>query len=313
MSNDIVQSGQFLAPVADVKTALMRYQAVKEFINGVLHEGTDFGKIPGAGDKPALFKAGAEKMCSFFGLTPRIIESEQVQDWTGEAHNGEPFFYYRYRIGLYRGDYLIAEGEGSANSWEKKYRYRQAQRTCPNCGQAAIFQSKNKPEFYCWNKKGGCGATFKLDDKRITEQEAGQVKNQDVCDMVNTLQKMAQKRALMAPVLIATNTSDYFTQDIEDFITVDGSVVDDDKQPEKKPVPQTPAIDPQLLARWQALTEEANSLDIEHEQVDVTGLSKEALIRMGKNLKTIIDAKRSTMTPESLPGMESSTTHGLPA
>lgn len=214
----VVHTG-LLSPVASVDDALMRYQAVKDFIGKVLKEGTDYGKIPGAGDKPALLKPGAEKMCSFFGLTPRIIEAERVEDWTGQDHGGEPFFYYRYKIGLYRDDHLMAEGEGSANSWEKKYRYRHGQQVCPECNQPTIFKSKKSPEFYCWQKKGGCGATFPLTDARITSQEVGQVKNPDIADVVNTLQKMAQKRALMAPVLIATNTSDYFTQDIEDFVT----------------------------------------------------------------------------------------------
>ena len=212
--------GGFIAPVADVKTALLRYQEVKDFIGQVLKPGVDFGAIPGAGDKPVLLKPGAEKMCSFFGLTPRIVESERVEDWTGKDHDGEPFFYYRYRIGLYRGDFMVAEGEGSANSWEKKYRYRNSERVCPSCGKSTIIKGKQEygGGFLCYAKKGGCGAKFGDNDPAITGQEVGQVKNPDVADVVNTLQKMAQKRALIAPVLIATNTSDYFTQDIEDFI-----------------------------------------------------------------------------------------------
>ena len=34
--------------------------------------------------------------------------------------------------------------------------------------------------------------------------------------MVNTIQKMAQKRALVAATLIATSASEFFTQDVED-------------------------------------------------------------------------------------------------
>jgi hypothetical protein len=215
----VVSQSAYLAPITDVKTALMRYQAVKDFIGSILKEGVDYGKIPGAGDKPTLLKPGAEKMCSFFGFSVRFILVEKVEDWTGENHGNEPFFYYQYRAQLWRGDVMAAEGDGSANSWEKKYRYRQAQRICPDCGQPAIFKSKDRPEYYCWSKKGGCGAKFPISDPRINEQEVGQVKNPDVADTVNTIQKMAQKRALLAPVLIATNTSDYFTQDIEDFVT----------------------------------------------------------------------------------------------
>lgn len=217
MANEIVVSNpNFLAPAASVNDMLAVYQAKKDFIDGILRIGVDFGTIPGS-DKPALFKPGAEKMVSFFGLSPVFEDIATAEDWTGEQHGGEPFFYYRQKCRLYKGERLIATADGSCNSWEKKYRYRNSERTCPECGNASIFRSKNKPEFYCWAKKGGCGATFPLTDKRITEQEVGQIKNPDVSELTNTILKMAQKRALVAAVLIGTAVSDYFTQDVEDF------------------------------------------------------------------------------------------------
>lgn len=218
----VQQTNSFITPVADIATALHRYQAVKEFISGVLREGVDYGKIPGS-DKPTLLKPGAEKMTAFFGFSVRYILEDSVEDWSGKDHDGEPFFYYRYRAQLWRTDQLIAEGEGSCNSWEKKYRYRSQERMCPKCGKANIRHSKDGG-WYCWAKTGGCGATFAESDTSIIDQPIGQIKNPDPADLVNTLQKMSQKRALIAPVLIATNTSEYFTQDIEDYIT--GDVID---------------------------------------------------------------------------------------
>lgn len=214
----VVLHGGFIAPVADVQTALRRYQAVKDFIGQVLKENTDYGKIPGS-DKPALYKAGAEKMTAFFGFTVRFILTEKVEDWTGEAHGGEPFFYYSYRAQLWREN-LIAEGDGSCNSWETKYRYRNSERKCPACGQAKIIKGREEygGGWLCFAKKGGCGAKFSDGNPAIESQQVGQIKNPDPADLVNTIQKMAQKRALVAPVLIATNTSDYFTQDLDDFI-----------------------------------------------------------------------------------------------
>src|SRR5436305_40562 len=38
-----------------------------------------------------------------------------------------------------------------------------------------------------------------------------------IADQVNTIQKMAQKRSLVAAVLIAVNASEFFTQDVEDM------------------------------------------------------------------------------------------------
>ena len=116
---------------------------------------------------------------------------------------------------------MAGEGEGSCNSWETKYRYRSADRVCPRCGATAII--KGKAEYgggwICFNKKGGCGAKYKEDDPAITSQPAGKVPNPDVADVVNTVQKMAQKRSLVAAVLNATNASDWFTQDVEDYVT----------------------------------------------------------------------------------------------
>jgi hypothetical protein len=219
----IISESRYLSPAATIQEALARYALVGEFASRVLREGHDFGKIPGT-DKPTLLKPGAEKLSSLFGLAPVFDIAEKDLDWTGERHGGECFAYFQYRCSMYSGSRIIAQGLGSCNSWEKKYRYRNADRTCPTCGKATIFKSKQKPEFYCWAKRGGCGATFPLTDKRITDQETGQVKNPDPADIVNTIDKMAQKRALIAATLIATNASEYFTQDLEDF--AGGSVVE---------------------------------------------------------------------------------------
>lgn len=219
MSSEIVQVqvDGFLAPVVDVKTAISRYNAVKEFIKYAFREGVDYGNIPG-GNKPVLLKPGAEKLCAIFGLTPRIASVEAVEDWTGEQHGGEPFFYYRYRVVLFRGDKPVAEAEGSANSWEKKYRYRNAELTCPVCGKQAIIKSKYGGGYVCFTKKGGCGAKFADNAHEIVNQSVGVIKNPDPADLPNTLQKIAQKRALLAAVLIATGTSGDFTQDMDEFV-----------------------------------------------------------------------------------------------
>jgi hypothetical protein len=215
----------FLQPAAVLNTILQAYQAKKEFIEHVLREGVDFGKIPGA-DKPALLKPGAEKLTGFFGLSPTFEDVETIEDWMGTEHGGEPFFYYRQKCKLWRGERLVASGDGSCNSWEKKYRYRQGERTCPKCGSPAIKRSKfpprgappdTEPGWYCFAKIGGCGAEFPASAPEIIGQQAGQVKNPDIPEQVNTVLKMAQKRALIAATLIATGASDYFTQDVEDF------------------------------------------------------------------------------------------------
>ena len=211
------QESVFL-PVMSMEVAVERRETIIKFVKQIMVQDQDFGVIPGTSTKPVLLKPGAEKLCNFFGLEPEFIPIFEEMDWTGEKHGGEPFYYIRYRCRLTRNGQVLGVGEGSCNSWESKYRYRNANRKCPEC--AGEFIIKGKEEYgggwLCFKKKGGCGAKFDENDKRITDQAVGRVLNTDMADSVNTIQKMAQKRALVPATLLATSGSEFFTQDLED-------------------------------------------------------------------------------------------------
>jgi hypothetical protein len=213
----LVERSRFM-PAMSIELAVERYGAVTEFVSRVLRRDVDYGVIPGT-EKRTLLKPGAEKLTTFFGLSTRFQLLERVEDWAGEAHGGEPFFYYLYRCQLYRGDLLIAESDGSCNSRETKYRWREAQRQCPACSQAAIIKGREEygGGWVCFKKRGGCGAKFRDGDEQIESQQTGRVFNPDIADQVNTIQKMSQKRALVGAVLLAVNASEFFTQDVEDM------------------------------------------------------------------------------------------------
>lgn len=230
----VQEKSYFLAPAASLQQLGDRYNQFNKFITDMLVEGVDYLTIPGTG-KPSLAKPGAEKLSTFFALSPKFIQTEQEKDWTGENHGGEPFFYFAYRCDLYRGDQHISSCEGSCNSWEVKYRYRQGERKCPKCGKSTIIKGKDEygGGWLCFGKKGGCGAKFADGDQSIEGQQVGRVVNPDVADIVNTLQKMAQKRSYVGAVLLATNSSERFTQDVEDMAQFGQDVVDG----EYKPIP----------------------------------------------------------------------------
>ncbi len=239
MNNELmaVDSGGFM-PVMTMQTALARRAAIVEFVKQIMVKGTDYGTIPGT-SKDVLFKPGAEKLVTFFGLAVRFEPVTIVEDWTGEKHNGEPFFFYHYTCELYRNGNLVGSGEGSCNSWEQKYRWRNQDRTCPKCGQPAIIKNSYGPGWLCYKKKGGCGAKFPDGDQAIESQDVSKVPNPNIGDQVNTILKMCQKRALIAAVLITVNASEFFTQDLEDMATgssegsksaVDNSLVDEERQ-----------------------------------------------------------------------------------
>lgn len=221
-----VNENAIIRPVMSINDAVTTYNDMVEFTRQALKENQDYGVIPGT-SKNTLLKPGAEKLCRFFGLSPRFRVEKEIENWEAE----EPFFYYRIHCTLYRlgTDIVVAEGFGSCNSKEKKYRWRTSDRTCPNCGETAII--KGKAEYgggwLCWSKRGGCGSKFSDSDPAIIDQPAGSVINPDMEDLPNTLLKMAKKRAFIDATLTATNASEFYTQDMEDYdFSPVGNVID---------------------------------------------------------------------------------------
>ena len=239
MTNDLMvqdRNSLVLMPLMSIQEAATRRQALVDFTHDIMLRDIDYGKIPGT-SKDTLLKPGAEKLTTFFGLSPyfEVIESEA--DWTGEGHGGEPFFYFYYRCILKRNDMVIGMGDGSCNTWEKKYRYRRAGIKCPNCYQEAVIKGRQEygGGWLCFTKKGGCGSKWPDGSQIIEGQEVGQVKNENPADLVNTIQKMAQKRALVAATLIAVNASEFFTQDMEDYSgIIEGSFEEAPQKPAQK-------------------------------------------------------------------------------
>jgi hypothetical protein len=161
------------------------------FMARVMRSGVDYGVIPGTGSKPTLLKPGAERLLAAYGLHPELEdETAPVIDIDGAQHSGEPFIQFRRRCRVWRqtgpGEadrMLIAQASGECNSWESRYRYR-------------------------WTGSG--------DNRKRT-------KNEDPADQLNTILKMADKRAMVAAAILATNWSDCVTQDLEDGTAGSGS------------------------------------------------------------------------------------------
>lgn len=275
----VVEQDSFaVMPAMSVAQALTRYQAFKDFYTQVLRKNMDYGTVPGT-EKPTLYKPGAEKLTTFFGLSVEFEIIERVQDWTGAEHNGEAFFYYLCRCHLYRGDRIVASADGSCNSWESKYRWRWVgEHDLPPGLDPAMLKRRGgeieepqwavsraqtsgeygKPAEY-WQRFKDAIASGEARQGTRKKRDGGtmltwvvsgyyqyRVPNEDVMSQVNTILKMAQKRAFVAATLIATNASEFFTQDVEDYI--DGEIVypapAQSKQADKQP--QQPAELPPL-------------------------------------------------------------------
>lgn len=91
------------------------------------------------------------------------------------------FAMFSYKASVYRGDNFICECEGSTNSQEQKYKERSV-----------------------WRQKGNGPGKEQI--REVTP----------IFDVMNTLQKMAQKRAFVGAIILAVGASDFFTQDIDD-------------------------------------------------------------------------------------------------
>ncbi len=204
-------------PVMSMDLAIDRRKVVQRAIRELMEDGQDYGTVPGI-NKPTLLQPGAQKLDNLFGLVPRYSIESMEEDWTGERHAGEPFFRYMVRCQNMRGEFVMGEGIGECNSWESKYRFRAAERKCPSCGVGAIIAGKKEygGGFVCFKKKGGCGAKFSETDQSIVGQETGRKPNPEIFDQVNTILKMAEKRAHMLATINATSASEFFTQDVED-------------------------------------------------------------------------------------------------
>lgn len=206
-----------ITPIMDLATAKRRLAEFQEFVQSYLVEGEDYGLIPGT-PKPTLFQPGAQKLCELYGFAPTFPESRarRVEDWDRTP----PLFDYEFTCVLVskRTGEIVAEGMGSCNSWESRYRWRDRQRKCPSCGKETIIKGKQEygGGWVCFKKKGGCGAKFEDGAQEIEGQEVGKVENQDIADLKNTVLKMALKRAFIFATLSATRSSGVFTQDLED-------------------------------------------------------------------------------------------------
>ena len=264
-------------PIMSMEVAKQRRQSIVEFVQSILVEDEDFGKVGGS-PKPTLLKPGAEKLTVFFGLVPSYECVKEIEAWDGAKFGGEPFFYYRFKCRLLRDGQVFGEGEGSCNSRESKYRYRTQTRSCPVCHEPAIIPSKQEygGGWLCFHKKGGCGAKFAEGDPEIVHQQIGRVLNPDTADLVNTILKMATKRAYIAAVLNATGASEFFTQDLEDVYPTNarpgdtngvrpvsresqqnGRKVDDAREPEvaKKPDDARRVDEPPTTKPWRTFGE----------------------------------------------------------
>jgi hypothetical protein len=277
-----INENAIIRPVQSVDQALVTYQDMVEFTKRAMTKDQDYGIIPGT-EKPTLYKPGAEKLCRFFGLSSTIRIDREVENWDAD----EPFFYYRVHCTIYRmgTDIVVAEGMGSCNSRESRYRWRWVdeadvppnldtsklvtRRASKSEFQFAIDKAETtgkygKPAEYWQEFKDaitdGSARSFMKGTKSGQEYPAWEiasvsyrVPNEDIASQVNTILKMAKKRAFIDATLTATNASEFYTQDMEDYdFAPAGDVVDSTAVPveeTQQAVPAPKLVEPENFLR----------------------------------------------------------------
>lgn len=194
-------TARMLISPAEAKQRLREFTAM---IRTVLVPNVDYGKIPGCGDKDVLAKSGAEKLAEVYGFAASFKIETRQENWSED----DPLFYYLVRCTLRRKSDRAFVGDclGSCNSKEKKYAARWVfEREVP----AHLDKSRLKTRVY----NGDRGPFTKY-----------RVPNEEIFDLVNTILKMAEKRAFVGAVLIATRASGQFSADLDDMLESFGNV-----------------------------------------------------------------------------------------
>lgn len=165
---------------------------IHQMLKEVMTDGVHFGVIPGCGDKPTLFKPGAEKILMAF----KLVNSDPIVD---TLRNDDDEYHVRVRTRIFTRDGIsVGDGLGEASTAEEKYAWQGA-----SCDEEYNEMPENKRRIKWAIQQGNKVKKF-------------QVKT-NVADHRNTVLKMAVKRSLVAATLNVTAASDCFTQDIEDM------------------------------------------------------------------------------------------------
>lgn len=183
---------------------------IRKLVKSQMKEGIDFGVIPGT-QKKTLLQPGAEKLAKFFGLVPTFELTKDIEDWD------KGFFYYRYLCKLNRNIPLTRIVDGQMEIYDAKtVPAGEAERSCNSREKKYLYTTV--PERFATDEQKQSAIS------KFTKQERGytntylKVKNspEESADDANTIQSMAQKRALVATVRMATMASDIFLEEVSD-------------------------------------------------------------------------------------------------
>ncbi len=186
--NEEIQEVQLYQPDFSIKAVdlLRRHKDVEWLLANIMQKELHYGIIPGS-KKYSLLKAGSELLLPRFGLGCFPV----IQDLSSDTE--VKFMVEAKGIHIATGTH-VGSGVGICSSNEEKYKWRRA---------ASNKEFENTPPESRRVKYGKDWTTNQV--------------RQSPDDIMNTILKMAKKRAQIDLTLTCTAASSFFTQDVEDF------------------------------------------------------------------------------------------------
>lgn len=308
------------------------YNDFVNFSKSILKPELDFGTIPGT-SKPSLYKAGAEKLRFVYGLGVEFECIDKIVDLD------RPFVDYSYRCTVKsKTGQILSQCEGNCNSMEPKFGYLwKTIQELPEMTDISklISKSTGKKQFefdFAINKAETTGQygkpieywnnwTIAIQSGRAKsatkKSKAGKdlngweldetvtvyrITNPDVIGIKNTIMKMAQKRAFVGAILLATGASEFFTQDIEDMV-INGTIYSDEHPHEFTEVEVIPNPEPkqpekekfEIPGHWYAKLEKCKT----PEDIDALAIKFKETIIATPELRTLFNQEKAKMKKEA--------------
>ncbi len=206
----VVPGGGQVALVGEgmsVEKLKARRALIVTVMRDLMKDGQHYGKIPGCGDTPTLLKAGADLLCSLFGLRPEYAQETTTEGGFIRVSTTCKIFTY--------GGLEVGEGIGTASTGETKWLWKK-------CWED---EYERTPE----DKRRGWWVTNDNGSRYFKRQVM-----QEPSDALNTVTQMSAKRAYVQAVRAALAVGDLFAQDLEELQGDEdtaGSVGDDAPPP----------------------------------------------------------------------------------
>lgn len=197
-----------LRPIAGPHEIVAAHEEAVKLIEEALTRGIDFGVIPGTGDKPALLKPGAERLCLAFGVAAEfeIIEQEVdhsfINTFTAAKWVTKPKpqgWQALKEQGIGRNKKF-----GDRWAWQEKVEQEITATGLYRYAMRCVLKDRSAGQVV----GQGVGSCSSLESKYADRPR----------DCENTVLKMSKKRSLVDAVLNTFGLSDRFTQDTEEIV-----------------------------------------------------------------------------------------------